>query len=254
MWTGKHTAILSGVSAASLAVGCASGWFLARRTIEKAYAIRLTEEMRQTKAFYENLYGKDDPEKLVEDLGREVQDSDEEVPPKSQYDYTSDEVPQEVLEKVASKMAKAQAEVEAEAAPMHNAFDNPAPSWVQQDEELERKNGVPYIISQEEFNTNEWEFEEGQLTYYEGDDTLADSRDEPIPEQYKAVGELTLERFGHGSSDPNIVYVCNEQMEMIFEIARSTKSFAEDVLGFQEGGTLQHGISRSKRRQPEWDG
>lgn len=236
MWTTKHTVILGSASVASLGVGCVSGWFAARRVLEKAYAIRLTEEIQQTKAFYDNLH-KDDPEVLAEKFLDE-----ESAPQKHLYDTTSDEVPTEVLERVASSMAKAQEELVVEAAPIgqeavHNAFDNPAPAWVQSDEEMERRNGVPYIISHEEFYENQWEFEEGHLVYYEGDDTLADSRDEPIPEQYNTVGELTLEKFGHGSPDPNIVYVCNEKMEMIFEIARSTKSFAEDVLGFQHSET-----------------
>lgn len=231
MWTNKNLAILGGACAASLAVGSASGYLTARRLLDKAYAITLTEEIRQTKAFYENM-AKPDPDALAEML----LESDE-LPQKHPYDTTSDEVPPEVLERIVGKMAEAEAEVAAEAEPMsdtpHNAFENPAPEWVQADEELERKNGVPYIISHAEFYENQWEFTEGQLTYYEGDDTLADSRDEPIIEQYAAVGEISLDKFGFGSKDPNIVYVCNEKMEMVFEISRSSKSFSEDVLGFQ---------------------
>lgn len=253
MWTTKHSVILGSVSVASLSVGCASGWLLAQRVLAKKFELKLVEEIKQTKIFYDNL-NKPDPDDLAQEL------LDEEAPLlKHPYDTTSSDVPQEVLERIAGSMARAQQEIEEEAAPWtglievpkempgHNAFENPAPAWVQEDEELERRNGVPYIISYKEFMENEWEYEEGQLTYYEGDDTLADSRDEPIPQQYEAVGELTLEKFGHGSNDPNIVYVCNEKMEMVFEICRSTKSFAEDVLGFiPEDKELKHSDRRFK--------
>lgn len=242
MWTGKHTAILGAASVTSLGVGCVSGFFLAKKKLEKTFELRLEEEIRQTKAFYDNL-NKPDPADLAAQLLEE-----EETASKHPYDTTSDSVPQEVLERIAGSMAKAQAEMDEEAQPTpdtpHNAFENPAPAWVQADEELERRNGVPFIISKEEYFENQWEFEEGQFVYYEGDDTLADSRDEPVLNQYEAVGVAALDgdHWGHGSEDPNIVYVCNEKMEMLFEIARSTKSFAEDVLGFVEptGKELKH--------------
>jgi len=247
MWTRQHTAILGGVSAICLGVGLASGFAYAKRTLSAEFEKKLEEEVKQTKAFYQSL-NKPDPEWLASQLLDE-----EDLQSKHQYDTTSDEVPQEVLERIAGRMAEAEKEIEAEAAPLpvaeHNAFESPAPSWVQSDEELERRNGVPYIISHDEFYTNEWEFEEGQLTYYEGDDTLTDSRDEAIPEQHKYVGELTLERFGHGANDPNTVYVCNEEMEMIFEIVRSNKSYSEDVLGFQHEDT-----TRRFRVREAWDG
>jgi len=237
MWTGRHTAILGAASAVSLGVGSVSGYFLAKRKLGRQFDERLEQELQQMKAFYQTI-NKPSPEFLAEQLLDE-----EDLQPKHQYDTTSDEVPQEVLERIADNMAAAQAQVDAEAKPIteHNAFEDPAPAWVQADEELERRNGVPYIISHDEFYNNEWEFEEGQLTYYEGDDTLTDSRDEPIPQQYATVGELTLEKFGHGSNDPNIVYVCNEKMEMIFEICRSNKSYAVDVLGYEDKETeLKH--------------
>lgn len=245
MWTRNQIAILGGVSVASLAAGCASGFVLAKRTLSKQFEMRLDEELRQTKAFYQNLV-KPDPDALAEMLLDE-----EDLQQKHPYDTTSDEIPPEVLERIVDNMRRAEEEVQAEAAPIedtpHNAFENPAPAWVQQDEELERRNGVPYIISHDEFYENQWEFEEGQLVYYEGDDTLADSRDEAIPNHKNFIGEAALENFGHGSGDPNIVFVCNEQMETIFEICRSTKSFSEDVLGFM------HNDKPQRKFRPERD-
>lgn len=245
MWTGKHTAILGVVSVLSLGVGGVSGYILAKDRLQKQFDNRLDLEIEATRNLYANL-NKPDPESLLEP---------EELPQKHQYDTTSDEVPSEILEQVASSMARAQEKVDEEAKPMgpHNVFDNPLPDWNQEDEVDSRKNGVPYIISHEEFYENQWEFEEGHLVYYEADDTLADSRDEPVLNQYEVVGELALEKFGHGSQDPNIVYVCNEKMEMIFEIARSSKSFAEDVLGFVDNsGSLKHS-DRPRKFRPERD-
>lgn len=248
MWTNRQLATLGVVCATSLGAGGVSGWFLAKRSLNKKFEVELDREVKATKAFYQHL-NKPDPEDLAKSY-QENLDASIAALSKHQYDTTSDEIPKEILDRIVEKVAEAEREIEEEAQPVsegHNAFENPAPAWVQVDEELERRNGVPYIISHDEFYENPWEFEQGHLTYYEGDDTLADSRDEPIADQYAAVGELTLEKFGHGSKDPNIVYACNEGMEMVFEIARSTKSFSEDVLGF-----LQHGDT--KHRRPEWDG
>lgn len=105
------------------------------------------------------------------------------------------------------------------------------------DLEEEKRNRVPdkpYVISQEEFLTNEPEYEEMSLTYFEGDDVLVDERDQPIEDTEGLVGNQNLLRFGHGSKDPNVVYIRNDRTDLNIEIMRNKGSFTQTVLGFIE--------------------
>lgn len=243
MWTGRHTVILGAASVVSLVVGSASGYLYARRVLGAQFEERLEKELKETRLLFQNIHKDVD----AETLAREILDVEEEDLQK--YDTRTSDIPQEVLDAV----RRAEEELGEEAEPLHSAFENPAPSWVQEDEELERRNGVPYVISEEEYLENQWEHEEGNLTFYEGDDVLADSRDEVIPSLEDTLGLSSAElskKWGHGCQDPNIVFICNEKMGMNFEVARSTKSYAEDVLGFipDEGKTLKHSARRDFRR------
>lgn len=251
MWTpSRSTVILTVASASSLAAGCVSGYLYARRTLEARFEERLAQEIAETKRFFTSYYkvGEySDPEKLAEKL---IEDDPEAVTQMARYDTRSQEVPPEVLERVAKSMAKAEEAVAEEAGPYNgNAFDSPRAHWDQEAEEIERRNGVPYIISFEEFANNDLEHDQGEFTYYAGDDVLADSRDEVIPNPEEYVGNEALTRFGYGSNDVNIVFVRNEMMSQDFEISRSTKSYAVDVLGFQQPGELKHGDMRRFRKE-----
>lgn len=249
MWTlSRSTVILTVASASSLAVGCVSGYLYARRTLEAQFQLRLESEIAETKRFFTSYYkvGEySDPEKLAEKL---IEDDPEAVTRMAQYDTRSQEIPPEILERVASSLAKAEDAVAEEAEP-YNAFESPRQHWDQEAEEIERRNGVPYIISYEEFMNNETDHEQGEFTYYAGDDVLTDSRDEVIPNPEEYVGPEALTRFGHGSNDIHKVFVRNEMMEQDFEIVHSTKSYAEDVLGFQRPGELKHGDMRRFRQE-----
>lgn len=246
MWTGRHTAILGAASVVSLAVGSVSGYLYARRVLGAQFDARLEEEIKQTKAFYENLQ-KPDPDDLAAHLVGKDFDGDSQI---NVYDTQTVEMPEEIAA-LANKFAEAEAEIEEEAQPLeYNAFeDAPKTGWDQQYEDDSRKNGIPYIVSEEEFNENALDHEQGHLTWYGGDNVLADSKDEVISDETKYVGDRALDNFGHGSQDPNIVFVRNEMMEMDFEIAKSNKSYSEDVLGF-----LQHSDRPRKFRDSRADG
>jgi hypothetical protein len=50
------------------------------------------------------------------------------------------------------------------------------------------------------------------------------------------VGEENLAKFGHGSKDPNLVYVRNEGMDLDFEISYAEGKYSEQVMGFMAHG------------------
>jgi hypothetical protein len=105
----------------------------------------------------------------------------------------------------------------------------------------------PYVIPYETvFHELDDGYEDVTLTWYEEDGVLIDSRDEAIPDVEGIVGEANLQKFGHGSRDPNIVYIRNEELQTDFEIVRDSGSYVEKVLG-----VIKHSESRSKKKRPQ---
>lgn len=108
---------------------------------------------------------------------------------------------------------------------------------------------VPYTISFAEFNENNVGHEQTTFTYYSADQTLADAQEKPVDNIDYVIGDDNLTRFGHGSDDPNVVYVRNEKIDMDFEIVRSNGSYQSEVLNVEpEPATLQHSRRHPNRR------
>lgn len=123
--------------------------------------------------------------------------------------------------------------------------------WDQEAELEKRRNGQPFVISKEEFNAGELDFDQTTITYYAADDTLVDEREKVIEDVELAVGEDNLKRFGQGSGDNNVLYVRNEKLELDFEILKARGSYAQDRLGFdpdEDNNPLQHSDGRRFRR------
>lgn len=137
---------------------------------------------------------------------------------------------------------------------VQNAFeqDEPQPEpedpWNQIVEQQNRGPIHPYIIHQDEHMANEDDYTQVTLTYFSGDDVLADERDTVIAEPDVIVGLDNLQKFGHGSNDPNTVYIRNPRLEVDYEVIRSEGTFAQEVHGFS-GDDLQHSERRRRRRR-----
>lgn len=131
-------------------------------------------------------------------------------------------------------------------APRHLVFPHDEGVVVLWDYEAELPNrspDFPYIIGFDEFEIGEEGFSQSTLTYYEKDDILTDDKDVPIYDR-RIVGEL---KFGHGSNDPNIVYIRNTSLQSEFEILRDSGSFQEIVLG-EEIETRLNGDKEEPRK------
>jgi plasmid stabilization system protein ParE len=102
-------------------------------------------------------------------------------------------------------------------------------NWDAEAEEANRDPERPYVISHDEFLENAFEHEQAALIYYEGDDILAESNDAVIDEVESVVGNDNLSRFGHGSRDPNVVYIRNERTESDYEVTRSAGKYVDEV-------------------------
>lgn len=122
--------------------------------------------------------------------------------------------------------------------------------WDAEAEEANRNPERPYVISHDEFMENSYEHSQTTLTYFEGDDVLAESDDSVVFEVEAVVGMDNLGRFGHGSRSPNVVYIRNERTESDYEVVKTDGSYSE----IAHGG-LRHSDQHSRRhslRQSKW--
>lgn len=124
---------------------------------------------------------------------------------------------------------------QADAPHRHNIFEG-TDGWDYEAERNQRSGEEPYIIHIDEFVTQEMGYEQETITWYEGDEVLVDQREVPIYDHTKVVGEI---RFGHGSNDPNIVYVRNEKLRMEYEILRDTGSYSDDMMAKSVAGQFE---------------
>jgi hypothetical protein len=87
----------------------------------------------------------------------------------------------------------------------------------------------PYIIHQDEFTLNESGYPQATYSYYAGDDILADENDVVLANRETLIGVDSLNRFGHGADDLNVLYIRNPHLEIEVEVCRTPKSYEEEV-------------------------
>lgn len=131
-----------------------------------------------------------------------------------------------------------------------NVFAGALEGWDYDVELAQRKSDAPYVIHKDEFFADEMGYDQQTLTYYDGDDILADEQQTPVYGHERLVGEL---KFGHGSGDPNVVYVRNEQRQAEYEILFDPGAFSREVLGIgieeeAEEAELRHSRALTKFR------
>jgi hypothetical protein len=106
---------------------------------------------------------------------------------------------------------------------------------------------TPYLITEEEFNTNLPDNEQDSLVFWLEDTTLSDSREMVVEKD--VVGRANLARFGEGTDDPNMVYVHNPVHKIDYEIVRTSQSYAKMVHDIDIGGELEHSDDDMPRRR-----
>jgi len=262
--------------AASMAVGASlgvAGYFAMKKRLEKKYEVRLQEEIDEVRASYKRRVKRQEfstPEEAAEALKvyQEGDDHAEHTHVKAiDLDRLSPKERAAVSKAVENILGTktdtelkvvrgaggepGYVETETETVVEENVFIEGRPinpfEWDQEVELSKRDTESPYVISFEEFNENSTDWEQNNLVYYEGDDVLADERDNPIPEIEATIGYDNLNRFGHGSQDPNVVYIRNERTEALFEVIRNEGKFADQVVGFRHSDS-----PRKRRGRRDW--
>jgi hypothetical protein len=210
---------MAGVSAVSLAVGAAAGYLFAQKQLEQKYIDIAEKEIEDAKVYFKTLKkgeGFETPEAAAQTLGR----------PTSRRPLHP---PVGVLDEVVEDLKyRTRVLVEEEV-----------------DETEDEVPNTPHVISLQEHLRNET-FSKVSLTYYSVDDVLVDENEMPIEDVEATVGQDNLDKFGHRSKDPRIVYVRNEKLEIDYEIIRHDGSFGELVHGV---GTEDKQPTRKFRRR-----
>lgn len=127
--------------------------------------------------------------------------------------------------------------------------------WNGVEENKKRSPDIPYVIHYDEIAEMD-DYQSVTLTYYDGDGVLCNDRDEIFDpaDLDRVIGEKNLERFGHGSNDPLVVYIRNDDLELIYEIVKTDQSYAEAVHGFtRENWEPKNRLKARTREHDEQD-
>lgn len=109
----------------------------------------------------------------------------------------------------------------------------------------------PYVITESEFRIDRPDFEKLSITYYRGDDVMADENDGYIPDPDGTVGLDNLQFFGLASGDERLLHIRNERVECDFEVTLNDGSYGREVLGFGiEDAMLKESKNRVKKMRP----
>jgi hypothetical protein len=221
----KSTAI--GASIVSFVVGGAISYFATRKVLTTRFEKLVDKELREAKEYYIQR----PPQKVSKKDQKKVSKKDQKKLVKK-LEYVGDDTPEIPRGESYLDMPD---EVVVEGSDPHFNYAVELPR---------RSKEYPYVIHVDEFLACEKDYDQVSITYYEGDDILADEKDVPIPKPDEIVGESNLLRFGHGSKDNRVVYVRNEILELEFEILHRDGKFSREVLGF-----IEHSEPRGRPRK-----
>ena len=96
------------------------------------------------------------------------------------------------------------------------------------------RDDTPYVIDIEEFSDGEVTFDKITVYYYEFDNILIEAENEAPEDIDATIGWGSLDEFGNGSVNPDIVYVRNEKLSIDYEVIRLKESYEVSVLGYDK--------------------
>ena len=231
-------------------------------------ALKVLDDVRESifqevdaSADYQDRVFPDSDKPALQELTKELQYTEEDSQKEFEAGYTP-------AEQAAIEEAMAEEDLEEpeyEGVVPSNVFENElrpgeavdpddTPEWNYLRELAVRKRlqeqNLPYVIHVDEFRENETGYVQLQLTWYAGDEVLADERDTPVDAVDSVVGlENLASKFGHGSANSDILFIRNEKMNIEAEILRSDGKYSFEVLGNE----LQHSEPIRRVRRSRFD-
>lgn len=153
------------------------------------------------------------------------------------------------MERVKAALEREDSEVDEPETEETNVFANTGEGWDYDAELAAREGQTIFVIHADEYVENAEDYTHVTLTYYEGDDLMADEEEQLVTNYQRVVGELN---FGHGSGDPNVVYVRNLEREVEYEILRHHGYFTKEVEGLDMDS--ERARTRPRRMRESDDG
>lgn len=238
--TGKVALVLGGAL-----IGFTAGYFFAKKQLEAKYNKLAEDEIAEMRAHYlakERAAEEKKPlDKVMEEHGytAKLQGPEETIYVKIEPEGDGD--------------TSEGVEEAAETPQSTNIFEEQEHQdhWDYSIEEATRRDDVPYVIHKDEFFNEETGYEQMTLTYFEGDDVLAGENNSPVDDPDALICLGNLSKFGHGSGDPNVVYVRNVELELEMEIVHSDGLYSEEIHGIPNDDELRHSDRRRRRRRDE---
>ena len=234
-----------GFYALGMGVGAVTGYFVAKRMLQTKYSQIADDEIAEMREHYqaktralEAEAAKRPVDEIVKERGYFVEDEDEAPPmavqPPPAVVETEEEEPPIIAPEPQNLFQEAEITHE----------------WDWHEERKKRSPDIPYVIHYDErFDTEE--YSDVTLTYYDGDGVICNERDDIVDpnDVDRLLGEKNLERFGHGSNDASIVYIRNDDLQIIYEVVKSPNSYAEEVHGFSHDDAYRGNLERMHKRE-----
>lgn len=232
--TQKPAFIPTVVGTTAFVVGGGIGYILGKRNAQEIITVvnNKPEQLSLLDYVNEQELPMDDSGKVVLNVVQDIQDVPESTEANNKIDYS----------KIATSASKKSEDEEPPIINVFRANNTRSEAWDFDAEVAGRDPSKPYIIHEEEYIRDEMGFRQETVTYYEGDDIMADPLDTAIHNYKGIMGEL---RFGHGSNDPNIVYIRNENLNVEWEVLRHSGSFATEVMGLEYERAVEDEIRHS---------
>jgi hypothetical protein len=227
--SGREAGFFVAGAGIGIALGFAVGFRIAEKRLKTKYEKLAEEEISLMREHYHKKAMAAEPKPPVNEVVRE------------RYSEVELQAIKETNEKFP---AEEEEEVVVEETTQVNVFESgEQDEWDYRYETSQRSKDVPYIIHIDEFRENPLSHDQTTYTYYEMDDVLSDSRDTTVDDMDRVIGLGNLGKWGHGSQDPNVVYIRNEELGMDIEVVRDRGSYFETI-----NPTIRH--SADVRRRP----
>ncbi len=203
-----------------LVAGLGLGYAIAKQRLEQVYYDRNSEEIKAIERYYKDLYSPKD-KGTDESTPEESEAVTEAVEALLEASEGGEEPPKE------SKAAiKALTDYQGMSSPTKPAAVRP---------KMDPKAKPPYTISFENFDATQVGFEKISLTYFAGDDVLADVSDEVLSAERveQCIGLENMKLIAQEYA-PEVTYVRCERFSMDFEVTREAGSYS-GVVQDEEG-------------------
>lgn len=204
--------VTGGIAAISAAVSFGAGFWVAKRKLEADMIELVNLEVAEAKAEYREIY----ETRLEQDL---LEESEEII--KAEIGVDEKVLLQEATEALAA----------------YQGNDEPTEPLSLDDVLGAADPNGPYVISEEEFMSDNMGYAQLQLTYFVGDDVLMRDENQEVfdtDERNTIIGFDNLTMFAQYPDGEDTLYVRCDRYRREFEIERSMGKFSIEVLGLDE--------------------